>query len=91
MPTIKKSPETRFFHPTVAAAKATYSPENLLAAIAKDLKLKNDAQIAKALDLYAPLISKIRNRHITVTPYVLLRVVEATGWTVAEARQKLGA
>ena len=91
MPTIKNMEDTAFFHPTAAKKKPEYNPEGLLDAAIAKLGLKNDAALAKALDLYAPLISKIRRRRIAVSPYFLLRLIEATGWTVAEARQELGA
>lgn len=91
MTAVTRKPETRFYHPTAAKIKSSYSPHVFLNAAAKTLGVKNDQQLAKALDLLPSMLSKIRSRSIPVTPYAMLRVIEATGWTVEEARKKLGA
>lgn len=87
----KIEPVANFFKHKKAAELKTYAPQKFLDAITEHLKLKNDAQLAKALALSAPVISKVRNRQLPVTPLVMLRALEATGWTPKQAREALGA
>jgi hypothetical protein len=43
-----------------------YNPDNLLDGIIARLRLKNDAALARALEVAPPLISKIRHRRLPV-------------------------
>lgn len=83
--------EGRFFNYVAAFQSETYSPRLFLNKTARHLKVENDSQLAKALELSHPSISKIRNQHAPITAHILLRVIEATGWTVAEARAAMRA
>lgn len=53
------------------------------------LALKNDAALCRELKVAPPIISKVRNGRMNVTPYLLLRVHEVTGLSVAELRTHL--
>ena len=68
-----------------------YDPVALLTAVSKKLGAKNDARLAVLLELGPPAISKIRNKSGAVSPFILLRMAEATGWTISVLRTILRA
>ncbi len=49
-------------------------------------KLKNDAAIARTLDVGPPVISKIRNRILPVSDGMILRIHERMGVSVPKIR-----
>jgi hypothetical protein len=71
-------------------ASPEYRPEALLNFIISRLGLKNDAQLADALELRAPTISKIRNRKLAISPAFLIRVHDVTDISVFELRRLIG-
>jgi hypothetical protein len=81
MPNIFDIPETLEFN---------YDPENLLDAIIKHLGIRNDAALARRLEVAPPVISKIRHRILTIGATLLIRIHEETGWTIKEVRSKMG-
>jgi hypothetical protein len=54
------------------------------------LQLKNDAALARALEVAPPLISKIRHRRLPVGASLLIRMHEVTALPVRELRQLMG-
>lgn len=50
------------------------------------LHLKNDAALARAVQMAPPVISKIRHGRIPIGPMMLLRAHELTGLHVREIR-----
>jgi len=70
--------------------QADYDPNPLLDALIKKLKLKNDAALARELDVTAPVISKIRHRTLRVGATMLVRMHEASELTVQELRNLMG-
>jgi transcriptional regulator with XRE-family HTH domain len=67
-----------------------YDAARLLDLLRVRLAVVTDAQLARRLDLRAPIISKIRHRRQSVTAAFLVRVHEETGIEVAELRRMLG-
>ena len=63
---------------------------DLLDALIKKLSLKNDAALSRALELAAPLISKLRNDGLPVSAFVLIRMHEVSGLSIAELRGLMG-
>jgi hypothetical protein len=63
---------------------------DLLDALIKHLSLKNDAALSRALELAAPLISKLRNDGLPVSAFVLIRMHEVSGLSIAELRGLMG-
>jgi len=53
----------------------------------KELSLKNDAALSRALEVQPPVISKIRHGKIGIGPSILLRVHELTDLHVREIRK----
>ena len=54
------------------------------------LKLKNDAALARALEVAPPIISKIRHRRLPVGASMLIRMHEVSNLSVMELRELLG-
>lgn len=80
-----------FYKHEDASQQPSYNPQAFIHAIKTHLNLKNDAAVARALQFTPPVISKLRHKSMPVTPLIMLRVIEATGWTVKQARKALGA
>ncbi|MBR7784251.1 hypothetical protein KDM89_19150, partial [Undibacterium sp. LFS511W] len=53
-----------------------YDPNNLLDTLIKQLHLKNDAALSRALEVAPPVISKIRHRRLPVGASLLIRMHE---------------
>lgn len=62
------------------------NPHPLFDALRAEFNLKDDAALARFLEIPAPVVSKIRNRKQTFTADRLLQVYDATGWTVERIR-----
>lgn len=68
-----------------------YDPVALLEEVSEKLGAKNDAKLSVLLELNPPQISKIRTKSLAISPFILLRMAEATGWTIAHLRSILRA
>jgi hypothetical protein len=71
-------------------ATASYTPDNLLDAIIKKLKLKNDAALSRALRVAPPVISKIRHRTLPIGATILLRMHDVSDFSIRELRALMG-
>ena len=67
-----------------------YNPSNLLDGLCNFLKLRNDAQLARALGVGAPVISKVRKRSYAVTHRMMIHMHDATGWSLDHIREMGG-
>ena len=56
----------------------------------RQLKLKNDAALARAMEMGPPIVSKIRSGQVRVGPATLIRLHEVTGWAVRTMKVALG-
>ncbi|PFH10111.1 hypothetical protein BCF11_2520 [Collimonas sp. PA-H2] len=68
----------------------TYDPNHLLDSLIEQLKLKNDAALARALGIAPPVLSKIRHRRLPVGASLLIRMHEVSALTIAELRALMG-
>ena len=68
----------------------TYDPDNLLNYLRELLSLKNDAALARALEVAPPVISKIRHRRLHVGASLLIRMHEVSGLSIRELRDRMG-
>lgn len=59
----------------------------LLDKIVTDHKLKNDAALAKFLDIAPAIISKYRHGRAVMTPAAILNAHDKTGLSIAEIRR----
>lgn len=67
-----------------------FEPNHLLDVLIKKLHLKNDAALARALQVAPPIISKIRRSRIPVGASLLLRMHDATDLSIRELRDLMG-
>lgn len=63
------------------------SAATLLDAVKYDLKLRNDAELARELKVKPPVISKLRSNKLRVGATVILRIHEAAGMPVKKIRE----
>jgi hypothetical protein len=68
----------------------TYNPCRLLDALIEQLDLKNDAALARALEVAPPMISKIRHRSLPVGGAMLIRMHEISTLSIADLRFLMG-
>ena len=71
-------------------ADSLYDGVALLNYAVDKMELKNDAALARALNVSPPIISKIRHRVTPVSYGVMLRIGEKTGLSFADMREILG-
>jgi hypothetical protein len=67
-----------------------YNPDKLLDALLDRLVLKNDAALARALEVAPPVISKIRHRRLPVGASILIRMHEVSNLSIRELRDLMG-
>lgn len=67
-----------------------YSPAKLLDTMHERLQLKNDAALARLLQLPPPVISKLRLRQASITAAILIRMHDITGWSISDMRSLMG-
>jgi plasmid maintenance system antidote protein VapI len=67
-----------------------YDPDNLLNAILQQMKLRNDAALARTLEVSPPVISKIRQRRLPIGASLLIRMHEVTGKSIRHLRELMG-
>jgi hypothetical protein len=68
----------------------SYNPDNLLNTLIQKLAIKNDAALARALEVAPPVISKIRHRRLPVGASLLIRMHEVADLSIAELRVLMG-
>lgn len=77
----------------VAAANeetATLNPNALLDHLIKQLDLKNDAALARALDVASPVISKVRHGRLPLGATMLISMHEVSGISIKDLRDLMG-
>lgn len=75
-------------HPLTSQTE--YNPDKLLDALLDRLVLKNDAALARALEVAPPVISKIRHRRLPVGASILIRMHEVSNLPIRELRDLMG-
>ncbi len=67
-----------------------YDPGRLLSALRAQLKLRSDNGLARALEVPGVLIQGVRSGDIPVTPELLIRMEEVSGWSGRQLRDLMG-
>lgn len=67
-----------------------YDPNRLFNALILSLKLRSDAALARVLEVPAGLVRKVRQMEIPVTPALLIRMEEVSGWSARNLRDLMG-
>ncbi|MDP1976697.1 hypothetical protein [Undibacterium sp.] len=70
--------------------KVKYDPNHLFDILIKRLRLKNDAALAKMLDVAPPVISKIRHLRLPIGASLMITMHEISGLTIKELRALMG-
>ncbi len=68
----------------------TYTPDRFLDRVLGHLQLKNDAALARSLDVTPAIVSRVRNRKLPVSANLLLTVHEHTHIAISELRRMMG-
>lgn len=68
----------------------TYTPERFLDRVLRHLHLKNDAALARSLEVTPAIVSRVRNRKLPVSANLLLSIHEHTNIAIAELRRMMG-
>ncbi|MDR3481764.1 MAG: hypothetical protein P4L91_13745 [Burkholderiaceae bacterium] len=67
-----------------------FNPNHLLDTLIQRMKLKNDAALARLVEVAPPVISKIRHGRLPVGASLLIRMHEETNISIAELRELMG-
>ncbi len=67
-----------------------YDPGRLFDALEGKLRLRSDAALARELEVPTPLVRLMRSRDIPVTPELLIRAEEVSGWSGRLLRDMMG-
>jgi transcriptional regulator with XRE-family HTH domain len=67
-----------------------FNPNHLLDTLIQRMKLKNDAALARLVEVAPPVISKIRHGRLPVGASLLIRMREETNISIAELRELMG-
>lgn len=67
-----------------------YKPEVLLNIMAKNLKVRSDASLARYLGVGAPMICRIRQKKMAINGNILVRMHDASGVSLDELRRIAG-
>ncbi|BBB66013.1 hypothetical protein UNDYM_1760 [Undibacterium sp. YM2] len=70
--------------------KVKYNPNHLFDTLIRRLHLKNDAALAKMLDVAPPVISKIRHLRLPIGASLMISMHEISGLTIKELRALMG-
>ena len=79
------------FYETDEACLASARIGTLLKTLQEELGCKNDAQLSKVLGITPGQISKLRHRVQPLSHLKMVRIAEATGWSIYKIREILGA
>ena len=68
----------------------SFRPAHLLDHLQEILELDNDAQLSRELEIPPNLISRLRNKKLSLTPAILLRIHDAAGLPINNIRDVIG-
>jgi hypothetical protein len=83
-------PAQRDTHTHTLSSQETYDPNRLMDTLRERMHLKNDAALSRALEVTAPVISKIRHRTLPVGASLLIRMHEVTQLSIRDLRDLMG-
>lgn len=75
---------------TNEAIPLPFNQNRLLDHVKEKLRLKNDAALARTLDVAPPVISKIRHNRLSVGAAVKIRILETTDMNIREVNYLIG-
>lgn len=81
---------TSQLHSRMLLKSKQYHPEKLLDALLGRYRFRNDASLSRALRVSPALISRVRSKEAPVTSSLLVRLHDALGLDINEARELMG-
>lgn len=72
--------------PDTMLSDRNYVPNTLLDELVRRMNLKNDAALARVLEITPPLVSKLRHLRLPIGASVILRIHDVTGMPIKEIR-----
>lgn len=69
-----------------ARAPSSFVPHRLLDTLIEKMRLKNDAELCRVLEVQPPIVSKIRHRKLQVGATILLRMHEKSEISIRELK-----
>ena len=76
--------------PSNTPSSATYDPNLLLDVLLRQLGLKNDAALSRMLGVARPVLTGIRCGTVAVGAWLLVRISEVSGLSIADLRRLMG-
>ena len=70
-----------------ALEPSSFVPNKLLDTLIEKMKLKNDAELCRVLEVQPPIISKIRHRKLAVGATILLRMHEKSEMSIKDLKE----
>lgn len=70
-----------------ALEPSSFVPNKLLDTLIETMKLKNDAELCRVLEVQPPIISKIRHRKLAVGATILLRMHEKSEMSIKDLKE----
>lgn len=77
-------------HMTLLPNPASYDPNQLLDMLLLRLNLKNDAALSRVLHVARPVLTGIRLGTLGVGAWLLIRISEVSGLSIADLRLMMG-
>ncbi len=68
----------------------SYCPDNFLNRLLGKMQLKNDAALARELEVTPAVVSRIRNKRAPISANLLLMIHDSTEIGIAELRRMMG-
>jgi predicted house-cleaning noncanonical NTP pyrophosphatase (MazG superfamily) len=82
----KKQEMLAAMHRARALEPSSFMPNKLLDTLIERMRLKNDAELCRVLEVQPPIISKIRHRKLNVGATILLRMHEKSNIPIRELK-----
>jgi plasmid maintenance system antidote protein VapI len=88
--TYRGNTRTRKAQPPSILKSAGYRPDAVLDAVIEKMGLKNDAALARILEVAPPVVSKIRHHRVAIGAAMLIYLHEASGMSIKELKTLAG-
>ncbi len=69
---------------------SSYSPDHFLNRLLRKMNLKNDAALARTLEVTPAIVSRIRNKKAPISANLLLMIHDVSDIAIPELRRMMG-
>jgi plasmid maintenance system antidote protein VapI len=69
---------------------SSYSPDHFLNRLLRTMNLKNDAALARTLEVTPAIVSRIRNKKAPISANLLLMIHDVSDIAIPELRRMMG-